>query len=60
MAKVKLKTIIIAIKRKIDLSKINGITVSELGSEFSIHVPQEYDYRFSHYPKREEIISKIL
>lgn len=48
------------IKRKIDLNKIDGITISELGSEFSIHVPDEYDYRFSQYPNRDEIIAKIL
>jgi len=36
-----------AIKRRIDLERIKGITVGTAGSEFIIHVPSEYDYRFS-------------
>ena len=34
-------------KRKIDLKKIKGVTIGTLGSEFVIHVPEEYDYRYS-------------
>jgi hypothetical protein len=34
-----------AIKRKIDVEKIKAITVSKIGTEFIIHVPEEYDYR---------------
>lgn len=34
-----------AIKRKIDVDKIKAITVSRIGTEFVIHVPEEYDYR---------------
>ena len=60
MAKVKKQNIIIAVKRKIDMSKINGVTISELGIEFAVHVPEEYDYRFAHYPRREDIIAKII
>ena len=37
----------LAIKRKIDLSKIKALTVSTLGTEFVIHVPDEYDYRYA-------------
>ena len=34
-------------RRKIFLNKINSITISKHGTEFVIHVPEEYDYRFS-------------
>ena len=38
-----------ALKRAILLSKISGVTKSlfEGSKEFVIHVPSEYDYRFS-------------
>ena len=35
-----------AIKRKIDVDKIRALTVSRIGTEFVIHVPEEYDYRY--------------
>ena len=35
------------IKRKISIEKIAFITISKPGVEFVIHVPDEYDYRFS-------------
>jgi len=35
------------IRRKIDISKIKAITISRLGYEFVVHVPSEYDYRYS-------------
>jgi len=35
------------IKRKIDLKTIFAITVANFGDEFVLHVPDEYDYRFS-------------
>lgn len=35
------------IRRKIDISKIKAVTISRLGYEFVIHVPSEYDYRYS-------------
>ena len=35
------------IKRKISLAAIYALTVSRFGYEFTIHVPNEYDYRFS-------------
>ena len=38
---------------------IAGITVSKLGQEFVIHVPKEYDYRFSTPENREKIFSVI-
>lgn len=37
----------IYIPRKIPISSIYGVTVSRLSKEFAIHVPTEYDYRFS-------------
>lgn len=38
--------IISAIKRKIDIEKIKAIIVSKIGTEFVVHVPSEYDYRY--------------
>ena len=37
----------VKIKRKISLKLIQAITVSRFGSEFIIHIPEQYDYRFS-------------
>jgi len=34
-------------KRKIDLLKIHGITLSTKNDSFVIHVPSEYDYRYT-------------
>lgn len=45
----------ISIKRRIPYEEVAGITVSKLGSEFVIHVPNEYDYRFSS-PDKSELI----
>ena len=39
------------IKRKIDIIKVSGITVSDMNSEFVIHVNEEYDYRYSSFDK---------
>lgn len=36
-----------SVKRKISLVKVTGVTVSRMGFEFVIHVPEEYDYRYS-------------
>ena len=41
----------LAIKRKIPYNKIKAITLSSIGTEFVIHVPDEYDYRYSSYDK---------
>ena len=35
------------IKRKIELDAIKGVTVGVPGNEFIIHVPDEYDYRYT-------------
>lgn len=45
-----------SLKRKIDLRKIKGITVGSFGSEFLLHVPDEYDYRFASVDKRDKIL----
>ena len=34
------------IKRKIPISSIYAVTLSKKSSEFVLHVPSEYDYRF--------------
>lgn len=49
-----------SITRKSGISKIYGITISKSGSEFVIHIPDEYDYRYASFNKRNEIISSIL
>jgi len=47
------------IKRRIDITKIAGITVSELSSEFVIHVRDEYDYRYASADRRDRILLMI-
>lgn len=39
------------IRRKIPIEKISAISLSKLSSEFVIHVPSEYDYRYSSFDK---------
>lgn len=41
------------IKRKIMVVKVQGVTYSKMSSEFVIHIPEEYDYRYSSYDKHE-------
>lgn len=40
------------IKRKIPLEKIRAITVGRIGTEFVLHIPEEYDYRYASPDKR--------
>lgn len=47
------------LKRKIPLSKLAGITVSKLGTEFVMHVPDEYDYRYSSVTLRDIVLEMI-
>lgn len=42
-----------SIKRVIPFPKIEAITVAYFGSEFVIHVPSEYDYRYYSLDKIE-------
>ncbi|EGR30805.1 protein kinase domain protein [Ichthyophthirius multifiliis] len=49
-----------SIKRKIDMSKVQALTVSTLGTEFVVHVPDEYDYRYASNDKRDVIIMNIV
>lgn len=49
-----------SIKRKIDMSKIKALTVSTLGTEFVIHVPEEYDYRYASTDKWDRIIMSLV
>ncbi len=44
------------IKRKIDLRNIKAVTVGTLSSEFVLHVPEEYDYRYASFERRERIL----
>jgi hypothetical protein len=48
-----------SVKRRIPFTDISGITVSKLGPEFVIHVPKEYDYRFSSPDFKELIFQNI-
>jgi len=47
------------IKRKIPASKIKAVTISNIGNEFVIHIPDEYDYRYLHSEKRDKIIDSL-
>lgn len=44
------------ITRKTLMCKISGICISSSGSEFVILVPDEYDYRYASYDRRDYII----
>ena len=35
------------IRRKIPIDKVTAVSISKLSSEFVIHIPTEYDYRYS-------------
>jgi len=48
-----------AIRRKIDIAKLAGLSVSELSTEFVIHVRDEYDYRYSSPDRRDRILAMI-
>ena len=48
------------IKRKIKLTSVYGVTVSNFGSEFVIHVPSEYDYRYQATENRQAILETLL
>lgn len=49
-----------SIKRRIEVSKVQGVTVSKMGSEFIIHVPDEYDYRYSSFDKRDRLLELVV
>ncbi|KRX10725.1 Protein kinase-like domain [Pseudocohnilembus persalinus] len=49
-----------SVKRRISVSKIAAISVSVTTSEFVLHVPEEYDYRYNSNDKRDEIISTLI
>jgi len=45
-----------AIRRKMDITRLAGITVSEMSSEFVLHIRGEYDYRYGSADKRDHIL----
>jgi len=47
------------IKRRIDIKKVSAVSVSEVSSEFVIHVPSEYDYRYASSERRDQILIAI-
>jgi len=47
------------IKRKIALPKIRAVTLSNIGNEFVIHVPEEHDCRYLHSEKRDKIVDLL-
>ena len=46
-------------KRFIPFEKIRAVSVSRMGYEFTIHVPEEYDYRFKSDDFREQILIQM-
>ena len=50
------------VNRKIPIEKIEHISLSNESAEFILHVPQEYDYRFSQpeLSMKNQIISAIV
>jgi len=45
----------VSVKRRIPIRDIAGITSSKTSGEFVIHVPKEYDYRYSSPDKYKPI-----
>lgn len=45
-----------SIKRFIPFASIAAITVAYFGNEFVIHVPSEYDYRYSSFDRMDSIL----
>jgi len=45
-----------AIRRRMDITRLSGITVSEMSSEFVLHIRGEYDYRYGSADKRDIIL----
>lgn len=50
-SKYRIINIILAIKRKISLTKIKATTISTISPEFVLHVPDEYDYRYASFER---------
>lgn len=48
------------VKRRIESDKIKAISFSKIGTEFILHVPSEYDYRYAAVEMRDRIIYYIL
>ena len=48
------------LKRRVTIENIEAITISKISSEFVVHVFKEFDYRYTSYEKRNEIIEIIL
>jgi serum/glucocorticoid-regulated kinase 2 len=49
-----------SVKRKIPIKKVFGITIGVIGTEFVVHVPEEYDYRYSSPERRDQAVLSIL
>jgi hypothetical protein len=51
----------IEINRKIDLFKVDAVTLSQStsSSEFIVHVKDEYDYRYQSSTLRDEIVHAV-
>ena len=50
----------LTVKRKIHIKRVYGITIGTIGTEFVIHVPEEYDYRYSSSERRDQAIICLL
>ena len=48
------------VKRKIKIESIVAVSIANLSSEFVLHIPSEYDYRFSHPTLRSILIGNIV
>jgi len=47
------------VRRRIDIMKLSAISVSDISSEFVLHVPDEYDYRYASPEKRDRILTVL-
>ena len=46
--------------RRTLINKVYAITSGTIGSEFIIHIPDEYDYRYASDANRNEILAMII
>lgn len=50
----------LTVKRKIPIKRVYGITIGLIGTEFVVHVPEEYDYRYSSSERRDYAVLSII
>ena len=50
----------LSVKRRTAIKKIHSIIIGTIGTEFTLNVPDEYDYRYSSSERRDQAVISIL